>query len=132
MNQTTLYLAKLLGLFLLTLGISMLIQRQNTIDIWIALIHSAPLVYILGIATVAAGLAMVLTHNVWRGGLAITVTVLGWLTLLKGIAALVLPADAATSTFAALAYDRFFYVYAGIWLLLGAYLTIGGFRYQKS
>lgn len=24
------------------------------------------------------------------------------------------------------------YVYSGIWLLLGAYLTIAGFRYQKS
>ncbi|MGA7569361.1 MAG: hypothetical protein WCA80_00960 [Candidatus Aquilonibacter sp.] len=132
MNQTTLYLAKLLGLVLLALGVSMLVQGQNTIDVWIGLVHSAPLVYVVGVATVAAGFAIVLAHNIWRGALAITVTVLGWLTLVKGITALVLRADLAIGTFTALAYDRFYYVYSGIWLLLGAYLTIAGFRYQKS
>jgi hypothetical protein len=129
MSQMTLYLAKLFGLFLLILGISALVQRQNTIDLWVALVHNATLIYVVSIVTIAAGLATVLAHNVWRGGaVPILVTVLGWLTLLKGITALVLPADLATQTFAALNYDQYFYLYSGVWLVLGAYLTFAGFR----
>ena len=132
MSQTTLFLAKLLGLFLLILGVSVLVQQQNTLDIWAALIHAVALVYVVGVITVAAGLAMVLKHNLWRGGLLpIVVTLTGWLTLLKGAAALVLPADVAMQTFAGLQYDRFLYLYAAFWLIVGAYLTIEGFRTRE-
>ncbi len=129
MSQATIYLAKLFGLFLLILALAMLMQRQNTIDIWVALVHNLPLIYVVSLVTIAAGLAVVLAHNVWRGGaLPVVVTLLGWVTLLKGVSALVLPADLAMRAFAGLHYDRYFYVYACIWLVLGAYLTVGGFR----
>ncbi|MGB6987584.1 MAG: hypothetical protein WBD74_16550 [Candidatus Aquilonibacter sp.] len=129
MSQATIYLAKLFGLFLLILDLSMFVQRQNTIDTWVALVHSAPLIYVVSLVTIAAGLAVVLAHNRWRGGaLPVVVTLLGWITLLKGVFALVLPADLAMQVFASLNYDRYFYIYACIWLVLGAYLTVGGFR----
>ena len=84
MSQTTIYLARLFGLFLLTLGVSMLVQKRNTIDVWIALVHNLPLVYVVSLVTIAAGLATVLSHNVWRGGaLPVVVTLLGWITLAR-------------------------------------------------
>jgi hypothetical protein len=129
MSQATIYLAKLFGLFLLILDLSMFVQRQNTIDTWVALVHSAPLIYVVSLVTIAAGLAVVLAHTTWRGGaLPVVVTLLGWITLLKGVSALLLPADLAMQVFASLNYDRYFYVYACIWLVLGAYLTVSGFR----
>jgi hypothetical protein len=129
MSRKTIYLAKLFGLFLLILGISGLVQGENVIFLWIALVHNAALIYVVSLVTIAAGLAVVLAHNVWSGGpLPIIVTLLGWITLLKGIFALVLPRDLAMDTFVAFQYDRFFYLYTGIWLVLGAYLTIAGFR----
>jgi hypothetical protein len=129
MSQKTTYLAKLFGLFLLILGISMLVQRENAIFLWIALVHNAALVYVVSLITIAAGLAIVLAHNVWSGGaLPIVVTLLGWITLIKGVFALLLPRDLAMDTFTALAYDEYFYVYVIICLVLGAYLTFAGFR----
>lgn len=133
MSQKTSYLAKLFGLFLLILGISMLVQREDTIFLWIALVHNAALVYVVSLVTIAAGLAVVLAHNVWSGGaLPIVVTLLGGITLLKGIFALVLPRDLAMDTFTAIAYDQYFYVYIVICLVLGAYLTIAGFRHPSK
>jgi hypothetical protein len=129
MSQATIYLAKLLGLFLLIMGISMVVQRENTLHLWFALVNNLALVYVVGLVTVAAGLAMVLSHNIWRGGaLPIVVTLLCWITLLKGITALVLPIELARASFAALEYDRLLYVYIVIWLALGIYLTVEGFR----
>jgi hypothetical protein len=129
MSQNTIYLAKLFGLFLLILGISMLIQRENAIFLWIALVHNAALVYVVSLVTIVAGLAVVLAHNVWSGGaLPIIVTLLGWITLIKGIFALLLPRDLAMDTFTAFAYDQYFYLYVLICLVLGVYLTVAGFR----
>jgi hypothetical protein len=129
MSQATIYLAKLLGLLLLIMGISMVVQRENTLHIWFALVNNVALVYVVGLFTVAAGLAMVLSHNIWRGGvLPVVVTVLCWITLLKGITALVLPIELAQASFAALEYDRLLYLYIVIWLVLGVYLTVEGFR----
>jgi hypothetical protein len=40
----------------------------------------------LGAITLAAGLAMVLAHNIWSGGaLVVVVTVVGWITLIKSL-----------------------------------------------
>jgi hypothetical protein len=129
MSQATVFLAKLLGLLLIIMGISMVVQQENTLHIWFALVNNVALVYVVGLFTVAAGLAMVLCHNVWRGGLLpIVVTVLSWITLLKGITALVLPVELAQASFTALEYDRLLYVYIVIWLVLGIYLTVEGFR----
>jgi hypothetical protein len=129
MSQNTAYLAKLFGLFLVILSISTLIQGENAIFLWIALVHNAALVYVVGLVAIAAGLAIVLAHNVWSGGaLPIVVTLLGWITLLKGIFVLLLPRDLAMDAFVAFQYDRFLYLYLVIWLVLGVYLTIAGFR----
>jgi hypothetical protein len=49
---------------------------------------------VLGVSTLAAGLAMVLAHNIWSGdALAVIVTLMGWLTLalIKGLLFLLLP-----------------------------------------
>jgi hypothetical protein len=128
-STSTLYLARLIGLFLLALGISMIVQPQATIETWIALVRDPSMVYVLGMITTAAGLAMVLSHNVWRGGaLPIAITLIGWLTLLKGIAALCLHAESAGRVFEMFHYVAFFYPYALVCIVSGVCLAIAGFR----
>jgi NADH:ubiquinone oxidoreductase subunit 5 (subunit L)/multisubunit Na+/H+ antiporter MnhA subunit len=77
---------------------------------------------------------MVLAHNVWSGSArAIIVTVIGWLTLIKGLLFLFLPAGVeAELYFNGLHYDRFFYAYILFALALGAYLTYGGFAPSRK
>ena len=43
-------------------------------------LNSHALIYLAGIITLTAGLAIVLTHNVWAADWRILITVLGWLT----------------------------------------------------
>jgi hypothetical protein len=94
-----------------------------------ALINNAPLMLLVAILAIVAGLAIILSHNVWSGGpLPIIVTLVGWIPLIKGLIFLFLSPDAAVNYFAALHYERFFYVYAGIDLILSAYLVYAGFR----
>lgn len=46
--------------------------------------HSTALLFIASIVTIFLGSTIILTHNIWEGGLATFVTLMGWLILLKG------------------------------------------------
>lgn len=129
MSTRTIFLSRLLGLYFLLIALSMVTHKQVTIDMVVALVHNAPLLFFMGIVIVAAGLAIVLTHNIWSGGaLPITVTILGWLALLKGLFFLFLPPAAASDFYlVTLHYAQYFYFYASFTLVLGAYLTYSGF-----
>jgi vacuolar-type H+-ATPase subunit I/STV1 len=64
----------------------MITRRQATLESVTAFLHDPSMIFILGLITLAAGLAMVLAHNIWSGGaLVVIVTIVGWITLLKSL-----------------------------------------------
>ena len=129
MSPRTLFLSKLIGLYCIVVALCMMSRRQATLDTVTALLQNPSMMLILGVITLAAGLAMVLAHNIWSGGaLAVVVTLVGWLTLLKGLLFLFLPSEMEAGLFLRqLHYQQLFYVYGAISLVLGVYLTYGGF-----
>ena len=75
-----------------------------------------------------AGLAMVLSHNVWSGGtLPVVVTLFGWIILLRGLFLLMLPHETIVRLFEISRFADLFYLYTAIPLILGLYLTYTGF-----
>jgi len=84
MPPLTIYLAKLVGLYCIIVAFAMSANKQRalkTVNEWV---RSPPLMMLTSVITIALGLALVIGHNVWRGGaLPITVTIVGWLTLIK-------------------------------------------------
>jgi len=129
MLPRTIFLSRLLGLYCILVAIAMTVQKQATLDSVTALLHNPPMLLVLGVFTTVAGLAMVLAHNIWSGGaLAVIVTLTGWLTLIKGMLFLVLSPEAQAEFFLkGLAYQQLFYVYMAFTLVLGIYMTYGGF-----
>ena len=134
MSSRTTYLSKLLGLYYVLAGLSMVTHRQATMETIKTLVHNAPVMFVVGLITLAVGLAMVLGHNVWSGGaLPIIVTLVGWISLIKGVLVLFLSPGADMGVvLGAFQYERLFYLYAGITLIIGAYLTYGGFRSRSD
>jgi vacuolar-type H+-ATPase subunit I/STV1 len=129
MSPRTIFLSKLIGLYCILVALSMMTRRQATVETVTALLQSPSMMLILGVITLAAGLAMVLAHNVWSGGaLAVVVTVVGWITMVKGLFFLFLPPEKEAGFFLVqLHYQQFFYLYGAISLVLGVYLTYSGF-----
>jgi hypothetical protein len=130
MSSYTTFLSKLIGLYCILVSLSMIAHKRATLEMVMALVHDAPVLFVVGIITLSAGLAMVLAHNVWSvGPLPIIVTFVGWLTLIKGLLFLFLSPEAAVGFFLiGLHYAQLFYLYAGISLILGVYLTYAGFK----
>jgi hypothetical protein len=128
-SPRTAFLGKLLGLYLVAVSSAMLAHAQAIVDIMKAIIRDPPLLFITGLMGVTAGLAIVLTHNVWSGGaLPIIVTLFGWISLIKGTLLLVLSPETEARVFIiGLHYEQHPNLYAAFALLLGSYLTYAGF-----
>jgi hypothetical protein len=111
-------------------GIAMAANKQATIQTVASLVHDGSIMFVFGLILVAAGLALVLSHNIWSGGVpTVLVTVVGWLTLLKGLAFLFMPPPASLGFFVwGAGYERLFYFDTAVVTILGAYLTYAGFR----
>ena len=128
MSSRTIFLSRLLGLFLLIVFSALFIRMQDVLASMSALIQNAPLLLILSMVALAAGLAIVLSHNIWSGGaLPVVVTLFGWIILLRGLVLLFLPHEMIVRLFAMSRFEDFSYIYAAIPLMLGLYLTFAGF-----
>jgi len=120
MSRLTVYLGKLIGIFLLVISLAMALDKASLVEIVTALIDDRTLLLILGMAALATGLAIVLAHNVWSGGaLPILVTLFGWLLVIRGLVLLLVPTETFIAYFQALRFEDLYYAYAGITFLIG-------------
>jgi hypothetical protein len=112
----------------------MVTRKQATLESVRAVLRDPSMMFVLGAIMLVAGLAMVLAHNIWSGVvLAVIVTLVGWITLIKSLFFLFLPPEMEAGLFLGqLHYRQLFYMYTAISLVLGVYLTYGGFKSRSS
>ncbi len=125
MSQRTLFLGRLIGLYCILIALAMFTHKPAMVETVTAFFHDPPLLFVTGVVVVAAGLALILGHNVWSGGaLPVVVTLIGWMALTKGLLILFLSPQASAGFFLErLQFDEFYYGYASVSLVLGLYLT---------
>jgi hypothetical protein len=98
-----------------------------------ATVSDGPLMLVYAIIGLAAGVAMIVCHNVWSGGLLpVTVTLCGWLIFFKSLVLLLLPAETLSRMIGQMHYGDRFYLYVVPSLVIGLYLTWAGFTTQVS
>ncbi len=128
MPSPTIFLSRLLGLFTAILALTMAANRDATVAAFVMLVHDPAALWVTGMVGLAAGLALVLSHNRWSGGApAIVVTLYGWAVLLKSILVLVLPAGTFAGLQGLLQSSAFFYADSAFLLALGLTLAVAGF-----
>jgi hypothetical protein len=133
MKPLTVFLGRFLGLFTLITSFWLLVERQTTLSTIPALLGNRPAMVILAIIALAGGLAIVLAHNIWSGGvLPVLVTLIGWVMLIRGVSFLFLPPEVTLHILAAMQIERFFYIYFAIPFVLGLYLTYISFSQRKG
>ncbi|MGP8271511.1 MAG: hypothetical protein ACLQLH_15705 [Terracidiphilus sp.] len=130
MSARTIYLSRLIGLFCIVVILSLVIHRQASVCSFAAFFNSPAVMLLTGCIGVAVGLAMILAHNIWKGGaLPVVVTIVGWLSLIKGLSMLLLPSGVEAEII--LSWVRCplcFYLCMTPSFLIGVYLTYEGFK----
>ena len=128
MSPLTLFLGKFLGLSCLLMCGVLVARPKASLEAINAMMESPGLILVTGIFTMAGGAALVVGHNVWSGGaLPVAVTLLGWLTLIKGVALMATPPRALSAFYRALHYPARFRLYMTSAFLLSAWLTVTAF-----
>ena len=132
MSATTAFLCRLIGITFLILAIALAAYRPVMLDTVATAMHDRPLLVIWAIIVLVAGLALVLSHNVWRGLPAIIVTLIGWLIVIKAGLVLLLPPEALLALFGMMLFPQLYFVYAAITFVVGFFLTLWGFRGPRA
>jgi hypothetical protein len=65
-------------------GIGMLIDGRGYNAAAIRFLESRPLIFIAGILTLVAGLAVINSHNLWVADWPVLITIIGWLAAIVG------------------------------------------------
>ena len=130
MRPQTQFLSRMFGVYCLVMGLFMLTHREAMRVTVLALMEDKPLMLLAAVFTVLGGLAMVLEHNIWRGGaLPVIVTLLSWWRLIKGVLMLYIePMKMFGFFYDPARYGRVVYFDAAFVLVLGVYLTMKGFE----
>jgi hypothetical protein len=89
--QRSIYLAKLIGPVAVAISLGLLFNLPIYRVMAGQFLHDYALIYISGIGALAAGIAIVLAHNVWEGDWRLIITLFGWLATLGGICRIVAP-----------------------------------------
>ncbi|MGH9553434.1 MAG: hypothetical protein ACRD3W_28895 [Terriglobales bacterium] len=124
--ERSVFLARLIGPLFIALGVGMLANQVVYQAMIGEFVHSTALVYVSGLLSLLAGLAIVNTHNSRTSDWRVVITVLGWLLTIGGVVRIVVPQLAATigSTF----YEPriAIVVVAVVALALGGFLSFKG------
>jgi hypothetical protein len=128
MSARTSFLARLIGLFLVAVGLPAL-NKADLVRAITQTVHDPALLLTFGLITLPLGLAIVLGHNVWSGGGApVLVTLFGWALLAKSVVLLFLSSAAVVSLYAIVRFGDFYYGDVVVILAIGVYLTYAGFK----
>ena len=118
----TAYVARLLGVYLALSGVLMIVREQAMMLLVPKFVDSPPFLYFLGSLRVLIGLAIVLAHAMWT-----VIYLVGWLTLLRGIAMLLLPVETERRILEVFSRGNVWYTTAIVAIVLGGWLAYAGF-----
>lgn len=123
----SIFLAKVLGIYFLVVGLAILFNLRRTTSIIYGVIQNPSLQLIFGIVTSTIGILLVVSHNIWIRDWPVIITIIGWLILIKGVLNLISPniASALARPFIQSRASRTFS--ALISLAIGLYLCFEGF-----
>jgi hypothetical protein len=129
---TSVFLAMLLGPIALAVGIALLVNSTVFQALAEEFLRSHALIFLSGLLTMTAGVAMVLVHNVWTADWRVIITIVGWLAAIGGALRILWPQLAASAGHWFFARPASLIVAAVIWLAIGAVLTFYGYFRQPS
>jgi hypothetical protein len=124
---TSVFLARLIGPVMLAVGIGLIVNATAYHKLAGEFLHSTALIYLSGLLTMLAGLALLLTHNVWAADWRMLITLLGWLLAIGGAARIIVPQGTQQVGRRLIAQPVFLTVAAVIWLGIGAVLCFFGY-----
>ncbi|MGX6643213.1 hypothetical protein [Legionella pneumophila] len=125
--NTSVFLAKAMGLYFLIISISVLINKNRMPSVISELMKNPALQFLMGLNILIIGLLLILTHNIWVLSWQVIITIIAWAVFIKGVLNVAFPTLAQRMTKPFLQSQSIPYFAIFINFLLGLYLCYYGF-----
>ncbi len=125
--DTSIFLAKAFSIYFLIMGITIIFRRKKLMEAVDALFANAGNIFFMAIIVLILGIILVLFHPAFTPDWRSVITVLCWLTLLKGIVYILVPEFIMLTKQKMFASAAYFYIGGIICLALALYLGYYGF-----
>lgn len=120
------FLAKIVGLYLGIIALAMLIHGKSFRK-RIPEMSTPAFTFVGGAMALLLGLLIVISHNIWVADWPVLITILGWMTLIKGVVRLLISKASNKINKVYAKNSAVYYVTVVILLVIGAYLSFMGF-----
>jgi uncharacterized membrane protein YczE len=127
--STSLFLARLIGPVMLVIGLAVFANQRGFRDMAEEFMASRAMMFLSGLIIMPAGLAIVLTHNLWTADWRVLITIFGWLNVVGGAVRLFEPPFLIKTGRTMLKQPYFTPVAAGIWVVLGLLFCFFGYAH---
>ena len=124
----SLFLAQAFGIYFVVMGLAML-QYRKMIAMIDDFFKNVALMFVIGIFVLILGTLLILTHNVWDGTWRVAITVIAWITFLKGLAYLFLPKGFFSGVVDVFRKKEIFVSAAVVVIAIGLWLSYIGFGF---
>ena len=125
--DTSILLARLIGPLFVVVSIGFFINREHYTRMTESFLKNAELYYFSGALAFVAGIAIITFHNLWVTDWRLIITVIGWLSLAKGIVRILFPNVGAKYSTKLQDSPTVFRVLAVLLLIFGGWLSYLGF-----
>ncbi len=89
--ETSVFIARILGIFYLTAATGMILNRKFYRHFMEEFCGNPVIIFFSGMLALIIGLVIVLTHNKWEADWSVIITVIGWIGLIKGVWIIIFP-----------------------------------------
>jgi hypothetical protein len=124
--ETTLFLAKVIGLSLILIGAAIALRRRYFLPIFATYVEQRLVRTTMSMIELVAGLALVV-HNAWTPLPAAVITLLGWMAVAEALVYLLAPDDLVARFIGTFNTEGWYIAGGGLALAVGLYLTGFGF-----
>ena len=121
-------IARLAGPLFVVIGLGILLNTSFYTGMVVEAVHSPTLVYLSGVASLLAGVAILNAYRAWTADWRVIVTVLGWLCIVGGILRIVLPRLTVSLAPKVYSGSAAMLIAGAVVLVLGGYLSFEGYR----
>lgn len=128
MEETTLFLAKLIGVYMALVGGMMMVRRRFFMHAVRDFIQDRALRFMIPIIELVAGISMVLVHNIWEGTAAIVITAIAWIMVAESVFYLALPEKTVKRFLTACNRKPVYFIGGLASIAVGVYLIVEGFQ----
>ncbi|MGE0597769.1 MAG: hypothetical protein AB7P07_15540 [Hyphomonadaceae bacterium] len=129
--DTTRFCARIIGPLMLLIGAVVIIRFDDLVLMMPAILQDGPLTFITGIFTLIAGFTLFAAHHHFGSAAAIAITILGGLTIVRGVSLMLAPDIIASFANTILNSGPAVMAAGALAALLGVWLTYAGW-FEKT